>query len=285
MWPKPNGSHALILDSACCYDEFGSVKANRRWRLEPDGDIIWPGSIDEKDKSLEPDTPEEINVPMDLVKEPSVGPLTKEWFDALPSDYKNYFLSRFKHLDEYDHKAILRAIWVTKEWNLSGLPVDSISALCDLINIVSLSISSTKCASLRPIMTLKRLASLYLSNTPIDTLRLPNERQSLKRLNISRTKIKDLLIIKVSPKSYDSISKLSNLNRYSAKNSNFSSLSSIHNSRDSIEVLELCNSNLSSIATMHHFQNLKYLDISGTSVTSLDKIGHAVRLKPWSSRA
>jgi len=39
-----------------------------------------------------------------------------------------------------------------------------------------------------------------------------------------------------------------------------------------MEVLELSNSDVSSIGTIHLFQSLKYLDISGTGVTSLDKI-------------
>ncbi len=286
MRPKSNGSHALILDSANCYDEFGSVKANRRWRLDSEEGNGWPDRSNDEESVFEPEAPEEKILPMVKVDEPSIGPLTKEWFDNLHNDYKTYFHSRFSHLDLNDNKTILAAIWATKEWNLHGLPIDSISPLRDLINIISLSISSTNCASLRPIMTLKRLTSLYISNTPVEVLRLPDEKLSLKQLNISRTKIKDMSMIcdyplierlfmndlDLNAKSYNSISALSNLHRFAAKNSNFSSLSALHNSKDKLEVLELSKSKLSSIATIHHFQSLKYLDISGTSITTLDKL-------------
>ena len=286
MRPKPNGSHALILDSANCFDEFGSVKANRKWSLESNETNGWPESSDGSENALEPEVPIEKDKIMVKVDEPAICPLSKEWFDALPEDYKKYFLQQFSHLDSNDWFAILNAIWVTKEWNFSGLQFESISALRNLNNIISLNISSTKCASLKPIITLTKLESLYVSDSPVSLLRLPKEKEGLKRLDISQTKIMDASIISEYPmleqlfinnlllnsESYESMSRLSNLQRLSAKNSNFYSLSTLHNSKERLEVLELNNSKISSISTIQHFQSLRYLDISGTGVTTLDKI-------------
>lgn len=287
MRPKPNGSHALILDSASCYDEFGSAKANRRWTLDSDDANGWPEESDDKDSALEPKAPLEKEKPMVIVDERVKCAITKEWFEALPVAYQAYFLERFSYLDNHDRTAIINGIWTTKEWNLSGLQFESISALKKLTNIVCLNISSTKCIGLRPIMSSTKLTSLDISNTPVNILRLPNEnREGLKRLNISKTRIENVSVLsdypmievlnindlKLNSGSYDSISGLKKLCRFSAMNSNFASISILYNSKDFLMELKLNNTNLESIATIHHFQKLKYLDISGTRIKSLDKI-------------
>lgn len=281
---KPNGSHALILDSANCYDQHGSVKANRKWSLESNDANGWPESSDSNENALEPDAPIERDERMIKVDEPSFCPLAQEWFDTLHEEYKDFFRSRFHHLVEPDLKLILNAIWLTNQWDFSHQPISSINCLRKLTNTKTLNISFTECTSLRPVMSLKRLVSLQLVNTKIDLLRLPDEKQFLKRLNISKTKINDVSILSEYPliekltinflqlKSYAGISKLENIQRFSAKNSNFSSLETLYNSRNCLIELKLNNSNISDIAIIHHFHHLKFLDISGTQITSLARI-------------
>ncbi len=282
------------MDSASCFDELGSAKANRRWGLDSGETNGWREESNDKEVILEPEAPFEKEKSMVIVDPRASCPLTKEWFDDLPVNYQTYFLKRFNHLDINDKSAILNAIWTTQEWDLSGLQFDSILAFRKLTNIIGLNISSTKCSGLRPIMSLRRLTSLHTSGTPVDVLRLPRENKSgLLRLNISKTKIKDVSMLSAYPmieklsindlqlnsKSYDSISRLRKLHRFSAMNSNFSSLSALHNSKDCLMELKLNNSNLNSIATIHHFQKLRYLDITGTKVKSLHNINECRSLE------
>jgi superfamily II DNA or RNA helicase len=294
MRPKANRSHALILDSASCFDEFGSAKANRLWKLDSEGN----GQIDspspgEGDKALEPEEDGEIQIKVDE-PERNKSPLTTAWFNTLDYDYRTYFTNRFSHLDSEDKLELLNAIWKTKEWNLSGLQFKSISSLRDLVNTASLNISSMNCNSLRPIMTLNNLTTLNLANTQVERLRLPDSgKENLRSLNVSNTNLKDISLIGEYPKleklminsldlnsaSYKALATLKHIRMFIGKKSNFSSLSTLHESMNSMEVLQLNDSMLKNLATVHHFQNLRYLDIRGTAVTTLDRIWHCRSLE------
>jgi superfamily II DNA or RNA helicase len=292
--PKPDGNHALILDSASCYDEFGSAKADRIWKLESVGnETINDRSDDPSDKPLEPEEGGEIMITVDG-PQPNKCPLTMAWLDSLPNDFRTYFLGRFQHLDSTDKLELLNAIWITQHWDFSGTQIESISALRDLANIVSLNISSTNCNSLRPIKTLRGLATLNVANTPIEILRLPETTKgNLKSLNVSKTKLKDISAIseydmiekltinnqELNSASYDAVAKLKNIRMFIGRNSNFSSLSALHESKGTIEVLQLGGTRLNSLGTIHHFQRLRYLDISGTAVTNLGKISQCRSLE------
>lgn len=288
---KQDGRSALILDSACCYDEFGSVKADRRWSLDPGVNARWPEGTEEPgDRALEPNMG---NLPMPVVDSLLPCPLYtngKAWINELANIvkvttdlplYENYFKESFAHFPDDEQRC--RAIHAATGWHLWGLPVKTISPFSELVNTEVLNITKCPVESLRPIMKLSKLTALYAGYTSVKTLRLPNHKTNLRRLNISNTRITDASIVSDYPnlerllinglslddKTYDKFKNLKRLQRFSAMGSNFRSLHCLIGSKDTLEILELSNSNLIDLEQIHHFQNLRYLDISGTQVSSL----------------
>lgn len=291
--PKTNGGHAIILDSACCYDEFGSVKADRKWSLES-YEIDYPEKVAEEDSDSISEVPNEQGDVMVLVDSPSNFAecrLDTSWLEKLIPEIREYFNNRLSHL-ELNPEELLHAIWKVNDINLSGTSVQSIKDLDQLVNITNLNISHTNCESLRPIMSLKNLSTLNVSYCKANILRLPSDNfHKLKKLNLSGTQISDinllgrylniseLLVDNTSIGNFTSLAKLSKLIRFSGNNSQFNSLRDLWGSKETIEILELYNSNLTSLSLIHHLRNIKYLDVSFTCITSLEMIVHCMTLE------
>jgi len=287
MRPKPHGGYALILDSASCYDEFGSAKANRRWSLDATTNNFWFAKGEDSDQPIETKDPGERPLAMVEVESPSQDLqvlITEQWVETLPKVYKEYFENRFPVLSTQSTDLFIRSIWKSKDVDISGFPVDSLMPLGKLINIQNLDISFTNCDKLRPIMNLNSLVSLNISHCKADILRLPIKTNNLKNLNISETTVREIAILKryinlrelimngIRARDYGSISTLPNLRRFIANDSSFQSINMLWGSRNSLEVIEVRNTKIQDISIVHHFNKLRYLDISDTLVESLDNV-------------
>jgi len=286
--PKQDGRHAIILDSACCYDEFGSVKSDRKWTLDSYEDSIHikHSEPSPEEKPLSTKLPIEHGDDMVQVDRPSSNYICKldvTWLEKLTPEIQEYFVKRFSHI-ELSQQELIRAIWIMKEINLSRIPLDTIRDLKNLLNIESLNISNTNCESLYPVTNLINLKVLNISYCKANILRLPSNNNKLSKLNISGTAITDikelenysyvteLIANNTKFKSYTPISKLSRLTRFSGNHSEFNSLHDLWGSRESIRVMELYNSNLDTLNVIHHFKRINELDISFTRVSSLESI-------------
>lgn len=286
--PKKDGRHALILDSACCFDEFGSVKSDRRWTLKPP-DVSIPVKEPELNPEMEspPKKPEEKDTGMIQVGEPEPPkpycPLDSVWFEKLPCEIRDFFYRRFAYAKRSEEE-LLRDIWKLNEINLSGIIITSIRGLDKLTNIQNLNISNTNCESLRPIVDLNGLKILNISFCKANILRLPDNKETLSKLNISGSSFTDIkqvenyshltevIASKTKFKSYSPFSKLSKLVTFLGNHSEFNSLKDLWGAKDSLRVLELCNSNLDSLNLIRHFRRIAYLDISFTMVSSLEGV-------------
>ncbi|MBX2897238.1 MAG: DEAD/DEAH box helicase family protein [Cyclobacteriaceae bacterium] len=287
--PKQNGRHALILDSACCYDEFGSVKLERNWTLEPEDNaplyrISETNSIEGPETTKEPG---EMDIEMIQVDKPESSfnncKIDGFWFEKITPEIREYFIKRFSHAG-LNPSELIRNIWKLKEISLSRMPIKSIRDLKDLVNIQNLNISNTNCESFYPIVNLINLKVLNISYCKATILRLPDNSDKLSHLNVSGTPIKDIngiekysllteiLANNTSYNSYKPIADLSKIIRFAGNNSSFNSLSDLWNSRDSLRVLELHNSDLDTLRLIHHFKRIMDLDISYTKISSLGNI-------------
>ncbi|MCW5912042.1 MAG: DEAD/DEAH box helicase [Cyclobacteriaceae bacterium] len=135
--PKQDGRHALILDSACCYDEFGSVKSDRKWTLEAGDDGTEPPEPD-SGKDSEPTRPPEDERIMIQVDEPeppagNACKLDEVWLEKLTPEIREYFTKRFAYDADLNPQKLIQNIWKLKEIDLSRMSVKSIRNLKELL--------------------------------------------------------------------------------------------------------------------------------------------------------